>query len=104
MKLHKDKSTSELYSLVLFKKSPLHVSYLNPTDFEVKNILAQIGELGKFPEIFREENHAKIDAQRLFKKVDTVNDLLLRQKIGYFGSSQFGIFSLVICFSGLPFS
>ena len=103
-KLHTDKSASDLYGMLIFKSDLLHVKYLNPTDFEVKNILLQIGELGEFPENSVNLFSAKADANKLFNKVDILTDLFNRQKIGYFGSSQYGIFSLVLCLTGFPFS
>lgn len=102
--MHTDKTASDLYGLVLFKRNLLQVKYLNPTDFEIKNILLQIGELGKFPQSMEDLFVASNDSKRLFNKVEALNQLLKRQKIGYFGSSQFGIFSMMICLSGFPFS
>jgi hypothetical protein len=89
--------------MVIYNENKLSTNLYNPTDFEVKNLMHYLGTFEEFPPVLSTfASEGKTPA--LYDKVEVLSNLLKRQKYGYFGSSPFGLFTMVSCVEALPFA
>ena len=93
-----DKQT-DIYKVVLYNTDRFQTRVYSPTDIELKNIVHTIGEFEPFPLNLSETNTKKI----FFDRVAVLHSILQNERIGYFGSSPYGMFSLVTTLTDLPF-
>lgn len=101
-KMVQQNDKSDIFSLVLLKKDNLSINFHSPIDFEVKNVLHYIGTFGKLHNIYgiTKDN---ANTAKIYDKVEVIHDLMARQKVGYYGSSPYGMFTLLASFEDLPF-
>lgn len=99
LKLNPKKDKTKIYALNILNQSTLATQIYNPVDFEVKNVIHCIGPFGKLPELQK----SKDEAINLEQKITITRDLYNRQKMLFFGSSPYGLFTLISSLEQLPF-
>lgn len=68
-------------------------------DFELKNIVHTLGDFEDFPlQISEPKSESKPD-----DKTAVLSNILRKQRIGYFGTSPFGMCTVISSLTALPF-